>query len=438
MSQFSLDKGYLENFSRIGVAFSGGLDSSVLLTFLSDNPEYKNKITALHVNHKVNKESDSWEDFCKERASELNVKFKSWRLGKFEKISEQSLREKRYQAFEEWASSGDLIITGHHLDDQTETILFRLFRGTGLKGLRGINITSTVGPLNFYRPFLENNKEELLNYALKHNINWIEDDSNKESYYSRNLIRNNIIPEIKKKWPFIDKSLKKISIKATKAAQVLEEVAMEDLNKIQFSKNVLNMDKLKSFSTQRQQNLVVFWLNHFNNIRLSPGQEDQIFSLMNESSEGSSIFNFDKHDYTSDIKIIFSSKEIRIIDNHLLEPLSENMSLEWDLKDLIKIPTGELSVEESFGKGLDKKFIGSDIKIKARVGGERCKPFGRSKSQKIKNLFQEFEVPDWKRDYIPIIYIDEKIAAVGDLWVCDEFHTNINEHGISIKWNHNF
>jgi tRNA(Ile)-lysidine synthase len=252
------------------------------------------------------------------------------------------------------------------------------------------------------------------------------------------LIRNNIIPEIQKKWPFIDKSLKKISIKATKAAQVLEEVAMEDLNKIQFSKNVLDMDKLKSFSSQRQQNLVVFWLNHFNNIRLSPGQEDQIFSLMNESSEGSSIFNFDKHDYTSDIKIIFSSKEIRIIDNHLLEPLSENMSLEWDLKDLIKIPTGELSVEESFGKGLDKKFIGSDIKIKARVGGERCKPFGRSKSQKIKNLFQEFEVPDWKRDYIPIIYIDEKIAAVGDLWVCDEFHTNINEHGISIKWNHNF
>ena len=158
MSQFSLDKGYLENFARIGVAFSGGLDSSVLLTFLSDNPEYKNKITALHVNHKVNKESDSWEDFCKERASELDVKFKSWRLEKFEKVSEQSLREKRYQAFEEWANSGDLIITGHHLDDQTETILFRLFRGTGLKGLRGIKITSTVGTLNFYRPFLENNK----------------------------------------------------------------------------------------------------------------------------------------------------------------------------------------------------------------------------------------------------------------------------------------
>ena len=72
------------------------------------------------------------------------------------------------------------------------------------------------------------------------------------------------------------------------------------------------------------------------------------------------------------------------------------------------------------------------------MGGERCKPFGRDKSQKIKNLFQEFEVPDWKRDYIPIIYINDEIAAVGDLWVCEEFHTNINESGLSIKWHQNF
>ena len=438
MTQFSLDKGYLENFERIGVAFSGGLDSSVLLKFLSDYPEYQKKLVALHVNHGVNKESDYWEQFCKEKATELNVEFKSWRLGELKKTSEQTLREKRYEAFQEWANPNDLIISGHHLDDQTETILFRLFRGTGLKGLQGINMISMVGPLNFYRPFLKNKKEDLFNYASKHNIDWIEDYSNRELYFSRNFIRNKIIPEIQKRWPYIHKSLNRISVKATKAHQVLEEVAIEDLNRIKFSKTVLDMEKLKSLSLQRQENLVLYWLNNFNNIKLSSGQEDQIFSLITKPLEGSSILNIYKHNCASDIKIIISAKEIRVIDNNLFKPLSENMNLDWDLKGIIKISTGELSVEESFGRGIDKKFIGSDIKIKARVGGERCKPFGRSKSQKIKNLFQEFDVPDWKRDYIPIIYVQEKIAAVGDLWVCDEFHANSDEYGISIKWNHNF
>ena len=84
---------------------------------------------------------------------------------------------------------------------------------------------------------------------------------------------------------------------------------------------------------------------------------------------------------------------------------------------------------------MDKKYLKDDVIIKARVGGERCKPFGRDKSQKINNLFQEFEIPDWKRNSIPLIYINDRIAAVGDLWVCDEFHTNLDESGISIVWN---
>ena len=120
-----------------------------------------------------------------------------------------------------------------------------------------------------------------------------------------------------------------------------------------------------------------------------------------------------------------------------LRPLPENLKVNWDLKQSVKIPSGELSTQESYGKGLDKKYLKDDVIIKARVGGERCKPFGRDKSQKIKNLFQEFEIPDWKRNSIPLIYINDRIAAVGDLWVCDEFHTNLDESGISIVWNDN-
>ena len=218
----------------------------------------------------------------------------------------------------------------------------------------------------------------------------------------------------------------------------MEEVALEDLNEIQFSKEVLDIKKLKSLSDERKENLILFWLKNFHHVHLSPGQANQIFSSIATPSEGSAILNIDTHNHSTKSKIIISSKEIRVLENNSLEPLPENMSLRWNLKDSIKIPTGELSIEESFGRGLDKKYLEGDTKIKGRVGGERCKPFGRDKSQKIKNLFQEFEVPDWKRDYIPIIYINDEIAAVGDLWVCEEFHTNINESGLSIKWHQNF
>ena len=82
---------------------------------------------------------------------------------------------------------------------------------------------------------------------------------------------------------------------------------------------------------------------------------------------------------------------------------------------------------------MDKKYIGLNAEIRARVGGEKCKPFGRDKSQKLKNLFQEFEIPDWKRSSIPLIYLNNEIAAVGDLWICEDFHTE-NDKGISIVW----
>ena len=217
---------------------------------LSDYPESKNKITALHVNHGVNEDSDSWEQFCKEKASELDIDFRSWRLDKLEKISEEYLRDKRYEIFEEWTNTNDVIVTGHHLDDQVETIMFRLFRGTGLKGLQGIKKFSTVGSINFYRPFLENTKEELHDYALKHKTDWIEDYSNKESYFSRNLIRNKILPE-----------LEKINPNVTESILSLSNIGNKDIEKIKLTNNEfegMKIDAAKAVIFERFKNKITF------------------------------------------------------------------------------------------------------------------------------------------------------------------------------------
>ena len=203
MSELALDSDFLINFDRIGVAFSGGLDSSVLLQVIGDYPSLKRKCTALHINHGLQELSDDWEKICEDKALSLGISFKSWKLKNLQSFSENSMRDERLKIFENWVNDNDIILTGHHLEDQAETILFRIFRGTGLKGLKGISKTAKVKNINFHRPFLEKSKKDLLLYAEEKNLNWVEDPSNKESYFSRNKIRNDLIPNIESRWPFI-------------------------------------------------------------------------------------------------------------------------------------------------------------------------------------------------------------------------------------------
>ena len=430
MSELVLDSDFLINFDRIGVAFSGGLDSTVLLQVIGDYPSLKRKCTALHINHGLQELSDDWEKICEDKALSLGISFKSWKLKNLQSFSENSMRDERLKIFENWVNDNDIILTGHHLEDQTETILFRIFRGTGLKGLKGISKTATVKNINFHRPFLEKSKKDLLLYAEEKNLNWVEDPSNKESYFSRNKIRNDLIPNIESRWPFINKSITKLSEEAEKGNKILHEVAQEDYSNTKIHNNVLQLDTVRILSKARQENLIRFWLKDENKLQISSGQIDQILRSISKSSRGTREFLI-KGDEIK--KIILSSKEIQIL-NHEPKSLPIDLCINWDFKDSIKIPSGELSVVESFGKGLDKKYIGLNAEIRARVGGEKCKPFGRDKSQKLKNLFQEFEIPDWKRSSIPLIYLNNEIAAVGDLWICEDFHTESDDKGISIVW----
>jgi tRNA(Ile)-lysidine synthetase-like protein len=141
----------------------------------------------------------------------------------------------------------------------------------------------------------------------------------------------------------------------------------------------------------------------------------RLFLLSLTRPEGSSSFNLHSKKGSLQFKLFISSDVLNLVDANSINELPQGFQENWNLKDIIKIPTGVLSSQKLIGK----------------------KPFGRHKSQKIKNLFQEFKIPDWKRDFIPLIYIDDRIAAVGDLWVCEEFHTSPDERGMSIIWNQN-
>lgn len=431
-------KSLTERFKRIGVAYSGGLDSTVLLHALSQEVAFKNKINAIHVNHSISPDSDKWEEFCRKNADELGVQFFSYKLEELKNISEDNLRKIRYEKFNQWGSSSDLILTAHHKDDQVETVLFRFMRGTGLNGFKGIPAWRKDGNTQFYRPLLDISKRELHEYAQNNKLKWVEDESNKDINISRNFIRNKLLPTIKDKWPNVEKSILHLSSEAIRSNKILKSVAKEDLERLVIKENFYDLNKYLSLSEERAENLLYFLINYEIGLEANSNYLKEINrSLRSSNNLGNIEFPLTNKENNKVFKLKVLEEEICFLLEGEFNKLDSSYVSDWDLNSKIEIPSGSLNVEKIKGEGIDDLYQQQRIYVKGRTGGERCRPFGRNKSQKLKKLFQEYGIPQWQRDRLPLIYIGEKLAAVGDLWVCEEFHTKPNKQGISINWTDN-
>ena len=437
LKKFSFDS-LLDRFDRIGVAYSGGLDSTVLLHLLTTKISQKDKIHAIHVNHAVSLNSDKWEDFCKKNTKELGVNLLSYKLEKLTDPSEDDLRKIRYEKFNQWSSANDIILTAHHKDDQVETIFFRFLRGTGLNGLTGIPAWRKEGNLEFHRPLLGFSKKELREYALLNQLKWIEDESNEDNKISRNFIRNKLLPIAKESWPNIEKSVLHLSIEATRSNSILQSVAEEDLKQVTSKENSYNLSQYRALTTERAENLLYFLFNHKLGLEISSNYLKEINRSLRDSNKLDNLdFLLADKENTKISRLKVLGEEICIFSEEDLDKLDSAYKSDWDLSSKLEIPSGLLYVKKVEGEGIDELYLGQKIFVRGRSGGERCKPFGRNKSQKLKKLFQEYNIPVWQRDRLPLIYIGDKLAAVGDLWVCEEFHTKPNKKGISINWTDN-
>ena len=199
------EKDILLAADQVVVGFSGGPDSTLALhetLHLLNEFNSANKLKALHINHQVQSKSDVWEEHCKSFCTDKNIDLQ------IEKIEievkgegfEAAARKARLSLFNSF-NENTVLILGHHLDDQIETVLFRIFRGTGMKGLSGIKRQSKLGSKIVLRPLFNLTKQEIIELLKKENLNYITDDSNQDNSFSRNYLRNSVIPKIYEKWP---------------------------------------------------------------------------------------------------------------------------------------------------------------------------------------------------------------------------------------------
>jgi tRNA(Ile)-lysidine synthase len=218
------------------LAYSGGPDSRALLHLLATLKPKDHPLVLFHVHHGLSDEADAWEVAAQEVIhAYLCVECVTRRVtcdvpGK---SLEEAARDARYAALEAYVEAGDLIMTGHHLNDNAETFLFRLFRGTGLKGMTGMPRSRRIGAARLIRPLLSVSRQQIEQYVASHQLSCVEDASNHDTDITRNAIRWNILPRILERWPKALYTFEQEMGYIQEAISILEEVAQADFASIE-------------------------------------------------------------------------------------------------------------------------------------------------------------------------------------------------------------
>ncbi len=247
------------------VALSGGADSIVLLNeLIKIQREFDLNLTAIHINHNIQKDSKKWKDICADFCKKNEIKFIHRTLSRKNKSSsnlEKKLRDERYQIFEKIMKKNTILFMGHHLDDAVETFFLRILRGSGIEGLTSIPKERSLGKGKLIRPFLSLTKKDIILKAKKDSLKYIDDPSNKDNSFDRNYLRNIILPKIEKRWPSYRKNLHQLISNLYEANSLLIFQAEEDFNYVSIKKNTLSLNKFLHLSTVRQKNVFIFWIN---------------------------------------------------------------------------------------------------------------------------------------------------------------------------------
>lgn len=418
------------------IACSGGVDSLVLLhatlalTRIAPGPWPVLRV--IHINHQLHPQAADWaqsvERFCVDAGVDCVVRrvdVKAGGLG-----LEAAAREARYAAFESVLNPSELLLQAHHHDDQSETVLLRLLRGSGVAGLAGIPAARTLGRGQLVRPLLAVARSTIVEYARQHALQWVEDDSNADARFDRNFLRQRVLPLLGERWPGYRDTLARVAQQAAETAALLRELAEDDLRDAVGAEGApddgLDAAYCLSLSSARQANLVRGWLAQRQFPMPSRAQLEAVLSMLTARCDAQPC-------------VRWPGVEVRRFRGRLyaLPPLAAvaDYELDWqpELQPILTLPAdaGALLAEQQLGAGLrtDRSY-----RVRNRRGGERCHPLLRVHSQTLKKLLQEDELAPWWRERVPLIYCGTELAAVGDLWVCRGFEAEAGTLGWLPRW----
>nr|WP_240040852.1 tRNA lysidine(34) synthetase TilS [Pectobacterium versatile] len=412
------------------LAYSGGLDSSVLLHLLVALRQRSGlPIRAAYIHHGLNPLADSWAEHCCQQCERWQVPFASLPV-KVEAQNggiEAAARMARYQALQAHLQEGEALLTAQHLDDQSETFLLALKRGSGPAGLSAMAAQSMLGHHRLVRPLLGISRLQLEAYAQRHQLDWIEDDSNQDERFDRNFLRRQILPRLTQRWPHFPSAVARSAQLCAEQEQLLDELLEESLQALCQPDGALSIDGLIPLSPVRRFALLRRWLAQQG--AMMPARE-QLQRLWDEVATS-------RQDAEPVLQL--NQMQVRRFRQHLyLLPLMPS------LKDCIipwPSPSCPLSLPDNLGTLL---LADSGVAIRAPENGEAVSIrfstsgtvhiVGRAHGRQIKKLWQELNVPPWWRDRTPLVFYNEQLIAAVGRFVTREGQVRENQPVWHIVW----
>ncbi|MGA9702863.1 tRNA lysidine(34) synthetase TilS [Pseudomonas sp.] len=388
------------------VAFSGGLDSTVLLHLLASLANIP-PLRAVYVHHGLQAVADAWPSHCQAVCDGLGVPLQVMRVQVLPGASlEQAARDARYQAFAEVLGAGEVLLTGQHRDDQAETLLFRLLRGAGVRGLAAMPACRGLASGHLVRPLLDASRVELQAYAQEHQLQWIEDPSNADLRFSRNYLRHRVLPAITERWPQAVTSLARTAGHLSEAQGLLDELAVLDLHAADqpsafpwLALPSLALAPLRALSDARQRNAVRHWLNPLTRLPDSDHWASW-HSLRDAKGDAQPIWRL------ADGELQRCGERIWWLPASWSE--FSDAPVSWpEPQNPLELPgNGQLRIIGSAPEG--------PLAIRYRQGGESIVVPGRGRRD-LKRLLNESGLPGFVRGRLPLLYQGEQLLAVPSL-----------------------
>jgi len=421
---------HLKPNQRVLLALSGGLDSSVLLHMLATAKQtIPFQLHAMHVHHGLSANADAWADFSSQQCQLLNVPIEIVRVqvDKNSKLGiEAAARQLRYEALFDFKTNGiapDFIVTAHHQDDQAETLLLQLFRGAGVKGLSSMAALDEARRL--MRPLLDASRQALQEYAAQYQITWCDDESNDNTQFERNFVRNGVMPLLASRYPAVKSVLARSASHIAEANDLLDSLAKIDAEDL-LQNNSLCLQGLTSLDLPRAKNLLRWW---FAQNQLAMPTSEHLTEIIQQ------LFNA-KPDANINIQLQnLSLKRYQKRAYLCAERFAEAFDMVWNGESHLILPNGGiLHFKQVTGTGLALKHGMTKLRISSRDGGERFKPDILRPTRTLKHLLQEANIPPWLREHLPLIYWHDTLALVPNIGIAHELQALENDLGLEIIW----
>lgn len=421
---------------RIKVAYSGGLDSHVLLdAFVQLRVTHDIALSAWHINHGLQPAAASWAEHCARICREYAVPFQLSVVRATtvdEEGMEAAARRARYAAFRDGIAPGEFLVLAHQRDDQAETVLLQLLRGTGLAGLAAMPERVGFGAGEMLRPLLGFSRASLHAYAQSRGLQWIEDPSNLDTRLRRNYLRREIMPRLREQWPGTDVLLARNARHVAEALELLDLLAASDLSTslhVDDRKlSVVSISVIERLPPARQRNALRYWLRRQGFLPPSLLHLDTLLAQMRIASRS--------HRF----RIVWPGIEIWRYRDALVAlkavPLPDaSLDLVWDTRSSLDVPgLGRLRGERTRGAGIAVHHFDGRLRVRLRQGGETLRLPGRKHHHVLKKLLQDQGVAPWLRPRLPVFYAGDKLAAIADLWVDADYAAKPDEEGFAPRW----